>query len=89
MKLKYEIEFMELGDEIVAVPISENLDEQRSIIKVNETAKMILQLLSEDNTIENILKQLSEKYSGTSYSEIKEYVEEYIETLKCYGLLID
>lgn len=89
MKLKYEMEFMSLGDEIVAVPLGDSADKLHSVIKVNETAKDILQLLANDNTIENIAKQLSEKYKGTPYNEIKAFTEEYIETLKSHNLIAD
>lgn len=89
MKLKYNLEFVELGDEIVAVPADSNSDEFHGIIKVNETAKKILELLADETTVESITKTLSDENSKTPENEIKTAVEEYIAELNQYKLIED
>ena len=89
MKLKYNLEFVELGDEIVAVPADSNSDEFHGVIKVNETAKTILELLADDTTVENIIKTLSAENPNTPENEVKTAVEEYIAELNQYELIED
>lgn len=89
MKLKYSFEFAELGDETVAVPLDSNAHEFHGVIKLNETAKFIFELLAEETTVDNIVKTLSEKNPDTPENEIKTAVEEYIAELGRYDLVID
>lgn len=50
MQLKYMFETIELGDQIIAVPIGQPLDEYHGVLKLNETAAVIFNLLNKDTS---------------------------------------
>ena len=64
MKLKYTFESIDMGDEIVAVPVGEGADKVRGMLKLNKEGLEILELLKDDMTEEEILKRLSDKYNN-------------------------
>ena len=45
MRMKYMLEKMEMDDQVIAVPVGENCEEFHGIIKLNETAERIIDLL--------------------------------------------
>lgn len=77
---------MEIEDEHMAVPIGDNEDELHAVFKLNKTAADIIELLKEDITEEEIVKNLSERYEG-SKENIKDCVHEYISELHEAGLI--
>ena len=64
MKLKYTFESIDMGDEIVAVPVGEGADKVRGMLKLNKEGLEILELLKDNMTEEEILKRLSDKYNN-------------------------
>lgn len=86
MKLKYEFETTELGDEIIAVPVGDNARNFSGVINLNASAAAILKLLREDTTVEQIVSALLEEYEGTK-EEITAYVEKVINKLRAEDLL--
>ena len=86
MKSKYQFERMELDDEIVAVPVGDNVDEFHAILNVNEEAMRILELMKEDTNEQKIVSQLLLEYSGTE-EELLPLVHAYIGQLRQEGLL--
>jgi hypothetical protein len=82
MHLKYTFETMELDDRIVAVPLNENMDEYRGIVKLNETAAFIFNLLREDVTEDDLVNALENVYDAPRevlLSDIKKYLHEFQE----------
>ncbi len=86
MKLKHEFEFMELEGDFVAVPIGENGGAMNGLIKMNDSAKAVLQLLQEDITETDIVNALANEYT-TGKDEIAAYVHELIELLQAKDML--
>ena len=87
MHLRYEFEIMELGDRIVAVPVGDSVNCFRGVIKMNETAAFVFDLLKEEQTKESILEALKLKYDASEDVLLKE-LNNYIMIFSERGLLI-
>ena len=86
MKLKYTLETVDMGDEIIVIPIGEGASEVHGILKINKEGREILDLLKEDTTEETIIFTLSKKYEN-DHKELERYVHKAIEMLSSNGLL--
>ena len=60
----------------------------RGYIRVNETAKDILELLNEETDRDGIIANLIKKYPEAAKEKIEESVDETVEKLSAAGLLI-
>ena len=85
LKLKYNFETVELDDRMVAVAVGDGASEFRSVIKLNDTAAEIFEMLKYDTTEEAIIAALKEHYGDDP--EIPGYVHEFISGLKAEGVL--
>ena len=85
MKLKYNFETVELDDKMIAVAVGEGAAEFRSVIKLNDTAAEIFEMLKYDTTEEAIISTMKEHYGNDP--EIPGYVHEFISGLKAEGVL--
>lgn len=86
MKLKFNVETMELDDQIVAIPVGENASVYKGVIKLNETASFMLKLLENDVSEETIINALKENYDMGS-RDISSDVKVFIEELNKRGML--
>ena len=86
MKLKYEFETTELGDEIIAVPVGDNARNFGGVINLNDSAAAIMKLLQKDTTVEQIVSALLEEYEGTKEG-MTAFVEKFIDKLRKEDLL--
>ena len=86
MKLKYEFETTELGDDIIAVPVGENAGGFKGVLNLNASAAAILKLLQKDTTAEQIVSALTEEYEGTK-EDMTAFVERFINKLREENLL--
>lgn len=87
MKLKYEFVITEIDEQSVAIPVGEASEEFNGIIRLNDTAKEIIEMLCEDTSLEEIVDGLHKKYSESQKDEIKEYVEKFVLSLKSENLI--
>ena len=88
MHLKYTFEMMELGDSIIAVPVGEDVNAYRGIIRLNETARFIFELLKNDTTEEALIDALEKKYD-TSREELAVDVKKYVAAMVEKGIIIE
>lgn len=88
MKLNYSFELVEMGDEIIAVPVGENASQLSGIVKLNDSAKEIFELLKSETTECEIVDILVAKYEDDP-TTIARYVHNTIETLRENKLIID
>ena len=65
MKLKYEFVITQIDEQSVAIPVGEASEEFNGIIRLNDTAKEIIEMLCEDTSLEEIVNSLYEKYNQT------------------------
>lgn len=88
MRLRYTFETMELDDRIVAVPVGENIDEFHGVIKLNDVAAFIFNLLKDDIQEADILKAMEEEYEVSHEVLIKD-IHEYLDEFREKGLLVE
>lgn len=87
MRLKYTFETMKLDDQIVAIPVGEGATDYHGVIKLNETAAVIFELLKQENTEESIIEALEKKYD-VSRDTVTRDVQHYIAVFREKGFLI-
>lgn len=87
MKLKYEFSYVDIADEITAVPIAAD-NSFNGVIVINETMKDIMELLAKDTTEEEIVEALLEMYQDVTKEELEEKVHELCQSLDDDGLII-
>ncbi len=88
MKLKYTFENVDMGDEIVSVPVGDHADDVHGVLKMNESGKEIIELLQEETTEEKILDYLDSKYENNR-EELAANVKEVIAKLREAGLITE
>ena len=86
MKIKCSFEFVDMGDEYIAVPVGEGAAPISGVLRLNNTGKEIVELLCNETTIESIISSLSEKYDDDRII-ISNYVSVIINTLRKNNLL--
>lgn len=87
MRLKYQFEKMKLEGKTVAVPVGENVDEFRGVVKLNESSAFIFDLLKEETSMEAIVTALEREYDAPR-SVIEADVKKCLEEFEERGLLI-
>jgi len=87
LKLKFDIEIMEMDDQSIAVPVGDGAEAFHGVLKVNESAAFILNCLKEDTTEEAIVDAILKEYAGER-EEIAGFVKNYIATLQENNLLV-
>lgn len=88
MKLKSTFETVDMGDELIAVPIGEGADKVSGVIKLNKSGKQILDLLSKGLNENEVVEYLSMHYDNDRET-LKLYVEKIIKVLNDAGLLAE
>ena len=81
MRLKREFETMRLNDHIIAVPVGDDAD-YHGVLKLNETAAFIFDLLKTETTVDAIVEKLEKEYDApreTLEEDVKKYIAEFQE----------
>ena len=86
MKLKYDFETVELGDDYVSVPIGERSNTFHGVIKLNKEGMEIFNLLKTDISEESIVNILASKYENNRET-ISDYVSQAIKRLREIGVI--
>ena len=82
MRLKYAFETMELDDQIVAVPVGDGSEEFRGVVKLNEEAAFVFNLLKEEISEESIVNAMAETYDAprdTLAADVHKCVADFME----------
>ncbi len=80
MHLKCDFEVMELNEEKIAVPVGENAAAFNGVIKLNDTAVSILNLLKKETSAEAIVDALLAEYDAdrdTVEKDVEKYIVEF------------
>ena len=88
MKLKCTFDFVDMGDEIIAVPIGPNSDEIGGVFKLNKEGMEILKLLNDGLSREEVIDHLSSTYDNKR-TELENYVDKTIGIFQQAGILIE
>lgn len=86
MKLKYSFEAVDMGDEIIFVPVGDKASEVHGVLKLNAEGKEVVEALKEDTTKEKIVQMLAPKYNN-DHTELARYVQNVIDILNNANLL--
>lgn len=84
-RLKYTFKTIELDDDIVAVPVGSNAKLFKGVIRLNDSAAEIFQLLSQETTEEQLIESLKQHYGEDP--EIGAYVHDFVSSLLEEGVL--
>ena len=86
MKLKCSFESVDMGDEIVAVPVGDGADKIHGVLKLNKTGLEIVNMLEYDTTAEDITEKLASKYKNEK-SILFKYANDIIDLLRKNNLI--
>ena len=86
MKLKYSFETVNMGNEIIMVPVGDNADQVHGVIKMNNEGQEIINMLMNETDAESIINTLSEKYNAEK-EKISKNVHDIIQLLRDNQLL--
>lgn len=86
MKLKYQLVMQEIAGTYMAAAIGTDARKYNNVINLNETGKVILELLQQDTTEEDIVKELQSRYEGDE-QVIRKSVKAVLNKLSDEGLL--
>ncbi len=86
MKLKYEFETVDMGDEIILVPVGEGAKQVHGVVKLNESGLEIVNLIKDGTGEEDIVNKLAARYEN-SREDLLRYVRDVLKPLKENGLI--
>ena len=86
MRLKYDFATMEMDGKTVAVAVGDDANKFHGMLRLNDTAASIFQLLYTDVSFETIVDTMKNEYDVPE-EELRRYVQEYIQSLADVGLL--
>ena len=89
MRLKCKFIFSEIGDNIIAIPAKNSAFSFNGMIRLNDTAKIIMELLCEDTTEEIIVNTICSQNDQYDPNEIRNYVSVFIKKLNSMNLLFE
>lgn len=80
MKLKYDFEVVDMGEEKIAVPVGNGANNLRGVIKLNDEGYEIFKLLLDGKNESEIISAICNKYDN-DVETIRGYVECFIKEL--------
>lgn len=86
MNVKYEFDAVDMGSEIVLVPIGEGAGKVGGVVKLNASALEIVNLIKTNTTEDGIVDTLALKYEN-SRADLQRYVRNVIKTMTESGLI--
>ena len=93
MRLAVEMAVMNMDGEISAVAVGEDNAKFHGMLRLNEEAADIINILNMSRqdgiSFKNLVKSLQTKYTDSTLEEISEFTKEFLEKLWQEGLLIE
>lgn len=83
MKIKDSYILSEVGDDSLIIPTDGTFN---GVVRINDTAKFIIECLREETTKENVIDELEKEYDAKR-DEIEDAFDSTIEALKKIGAL--
>lgn len=88
MKIKEGYMIRDVGGQAVIIPVGDRKKDFSGLVKLNDTAKIIWESLTEECTVEEIALKLVEKY-GIPKDKALGDVEKFVENMKKEGFLCE
>ena len=85
MKIKYEFAISEVAGETVAVSVAAG--ERNMVVSLNNTAKLLFELLMEGTDMDAMAAAMMDKYEGLDETTAREDIEEFLQILRDKELL--
>ena len=85
MKLKGTFEPVDMGDEIILVPVGKTAGQVQGIVKLDPAGKEILDMLTSYADEDEAVRELSKKYENDAET-MKKYVSKVAAVLRDNGL---
>lgn len=87
MKLKYELQIVEVGDEYAAVPVGEDADKLHALIKLNKESKDMIECIKTSTTPEEVHEKVMKLYPNETRDEVGRCLCDFLNQLIKEGLL--
>lgn len=85
--IQYSFEFVDMVDEIIAVPVGNGASTVGGVLKLNQQGRELFELL-QYGTEEQAVEILKKKYDNP-YEELRDYVYSFVASLKESGIWKD
>ena len=86
MKVKYEFDTVDMGDEIILVPTGEDARKVNGVVKLNASALEIINLLKTNSSEPGVVEALAAKYENNK-GDLQRYVNKVVNILLERGLI--
>lgn len=87
MKFKYELDMIDMGDKVVAVPVGEGSNDIQGVFKLNKAGKEVISLLKTLESEEAVVRELKKKYDAST-KDIESYVHGFVLKLQELGIVV-
>ena len=87
MKFRYELDMIDMGDKVIAVPVGDGSNDIPGVFKLNKAGKEIVSLLKTFDSEEAVIRELKKKYDDSA-KDIEGYVHEFIQKLQELGIVV-
>lgn len=90
MRLAIEMAVMNMDGEISAVAVGADSAKFHGMLRLNDTAADIIELLSHGSiSFDDLVKSLQTKYNDSTTEEIAEFAKDFLKKLWQEGLLLE
>ena len=86
MKIKGDVENVDMGTDIISVPVGEGADQIHGVIRLNKEGQEIIDLLKKETSKEQIVSHLASKYENDPQT-LECWVTEVLDILQNAGLI--
>ena len=87
MKMLYNFEIMEMGDEFVAVPVGDDRSRFHGMMRMNQEAAEMLRLIQQHRSPEAVLEVLLQSHPDLERNDIGQALCEFLNRLISEGIL--
>lgn len=87
MKFKYELDMIDMGDKVVAVPVGDGANDIQGVFKLNKAGKEVIYLLKTLESEEAVVRELKKKYDGST-QDIESFVHGFVLKLQELGVVV-
>ena len=88
MKLRYDFEIVDMGDEICAVPVGDNAEEFHGVLQLNDVAAKMLTYIKEYDTPEEAFAKLCGDYPEDERGDVAQKLCDFLNMLEREHLLL-